>query len=444
MLQRRDALKIIGFGALAGSLANADGAQKNIEQNSDIKAKIAILGAGLGGISLSAKLRKELPNAQITLFDKKEIFHYEPGFTLIGIGFYQKSDVEFAKADYIPDGVKWVKQNVKELTPEQNTLILDNNESFSYDYLIIASGVEYDFSAIDGLSEDDINDESVKISTIYTLNGAIKTNKLMENFANNGGKAVFAEPRTPMKCSGANKKMFFMSHSRAKNAGNLDKCEVELFCGGASLFADPTYAGIMQAKASSNKMPFNLRHQIVAIDKAKSTATFEFWTNYKENGEQKTAKEYKEVKFDWLHFTPTQKASEIFIKAGLSTSKLGFVDVDKQTLQSTKYKNIFAIGDVINTAMGKTGASIRKMYPLLTQNIISQIKGESLSAKYDGYTACPFLSEYGKAIMVEFNWQGTASSMPCFGATRESYMNWLIKLYGFKPMVMYGMLAGRV
>ena len=115
MLQRRDALKIIGFGALAGSLANADGTQKNIEQNSDIKAKIAILGAGLGGISLSAKLRKELPNAQIMLFDKKEIFHYEPGFTLIGIGFYQKSDVEFAKADYIPDGVKWVKQNVKEL-----------------------------------------------------------------------------------------------------------------------------------------------------------------------------------------------------------------------------------------------------------------------------------------------------------------------------------------
>ena len=145
-----------------------------------------------------------------------------------------------------------------------------------------------------------------------------------------------------------------------------------------------------------------------------------------------------------MHFTPTQKASEIFTKAGLSTSKLGFVDVDKQTLQSTKYKNIFAIGDVINTAMGKTGASIRKMYPLLTQNIISQIKGESLSAKYDGYTACPFLSEYGKAIMVEFNWQGTASSMPCFGATREIYMNWLIKLYGFKPMVMYGMLAGRV
>lgn len=444
MLKRRDALKIMSLGAVASSLASADEAPKNIEQNSDIKAKIAILGAGLGGISLSAKLRKELPNAQITLFDKKEIFHYEPGFTLIGIGFYEKSDVEFEKAKYIPDGVEWKKQNVKQIKPDENTLILDNDESFGYDYLVIASGVEYDFSAISGLSKDDIDDESVKISTIYTINGAIKTNKLMESFAKNGGKAVFAEPKTPMKCSGANKKMFFMSHSRAKNAGNLDKCEVELFCGGAKLFADPTYAGAMQAKASSNKMKFNLRHQIVAVDKEKSTATFEFWTNYKENGEQKTAKEYKEVKFDWLHFTPAQKASDIFIEAGLSSSKLGFVDVDKETLQSTKYKNIFAIGDVINTAMGKTGASIRKMYPLLTQNIISQIKGESLSAKYDGYTACPFLSEYGKAIMVEFNWQGTASSAPCFGATRESYINWLIKLYGFKPMVMYGMLSGRV
>ena len=46
MLQRRDALKIIGFGALAGSLANADGTQKNIEQNSD-KLLFWVLGLGV-------------------------------------------------------------------------------------------------------------------------------------------------------------------------------------------------------------------------------------------------------------------------------------------------------------------------------------------------------------------------------------------------------------
>jgi hypothetical protein len=42
--------------------------------------------------------------------------------------------------------------------------------------------------------------------------------------------------------------------------------------------------------------------------------------------------------------------------------------------------------------------------------------------------------------MVEFDWEGTAPTLECFGATRESYMSWLVKIYGFKPMVMNGML----
>lgn len=55
----------------------------------------------------------------------------------------------------------------------------------------------------------------------------------------------------------------------------------------------------------------------------------------------------------------------------------------------------------------------------------------------------PLSQDMGKAIMVEFDWDGIAPSAPAFGATRESYMSWLVKLYAFKPMVMKGMLRGR-
>ena len=439
-MQRRDAIKLM----LGASVALGVGASKANASHNDIRSHIVIMGAGLGGISLAAKLRNLAPNAKITLIDKDEIFYYQPGFTLISVGEYSKDDVIFQKAEYMPEGVNWIKANVSAINPQENELSLDNASTLKYDVLVLASGVEYEFEAIKGLSLADISDENVNIGSIYTLEGAIKTNTLMAEFAKNGGKFVTAEQKTAMKCSGANKKVTFMAESRLDNAGNKEKGEVSLYLGGGKLFSDPTYAGIMAAFASQRDIKYNLRHQIIEIDKSTNTAVFEFWTPYKENGQNKVAKELIEVKYDYLHLSPKQKASEIFSQAGLSTSKLNFVDVNKKSLQSTKYPNIFAIGDVCNFAMGKTGASIRKMYPKLASNIIAFIKGENLEEFYDGYTACPFLTRYGKAVMVEFNWKGTASSMPCFGATRESYMNWLIKLYAFKPMVMRGMLSGRV
>lgn len=445
-MQRRDAIKLmLGAGASVGVAATMSGIvpTKANAANKDITSNIVIMGAGLGGITLAAKLRNEAPNAKITLIDKDETFYYQPGFTLISVGEYTKDDVIFSKADYIPDGAAWIKANVSAINPNANELSLDNGQSIKYDVLVIASGVEYDFEAIKGLSIDDINAPSGNIASIYTLDGAVKTNALMAEFAKNGGSFVTAEQKTAMKCSGANKKVTFMSESRISREGNQDKGNITLYVGGGKLFSDPTYAGVMAAMATKRGIKFNLRHQIVEVDKAANKAVFEFWTPYKENGEAKVAKEYIEAKYDYLHLAPKQKASAIFKEAGLSTSALNFVDVNKKSLQSTKYPNIFAIGDVCNFPMGKTGASIRKMYPRLASNIIAHIKGQSLEEFYDGYTACPFITQYGKAVMVEFNWSGTASSMPCFGATRESSINWLIKLYAFKPMVMRGMLKAR-
>ena len=45
--------------------------------------------------------------------------------------------------------------------------------------------------------------------------------------------------------------------------------------------------------------------------------------------------------------------------------------------------------------------------------------------------------------MVEFDYKGAAPSLPCFGATRESWLNWFVKIYLMKPMVMSGMIHAR-
>lgn len=37
------------------------------------------MGAGLSGIALAAKLRRDMPNAKVILVDKDEKFYYQPG-----------------------------------------------------------------------------------------------------------------------------------------------------------------------------------------------------------------------------------------------------------------------------------------------------------------------------------------------------------------------------
>ena len=136
-------------------------------------------------------------------------------------------------------------------------------------------------------------------------------------------------------------------------------------------------------------------------------------------------------------------APKFITQAGLSSQKGNWVDVDKFSLQHQTYKNIFAVGDCAGVPKGKTGASIRKQYPVITQNIIAYLQGKPLETKFNGYTACPLLTRYGKAVMVEFDYKGAAPTLECFGATRESYLNWAVKIYAMKAMVMKGMIHAR-
>lgn len=441
---RRNALKILGASALLASGVGV--AQKAQAKTSDLSPKIAIIGAGLGGITMSASLIKAMPKAQITLFDKDENFYYQPGFTLIAAGIYTLDDVLYKKAELIDEKVKWIKQNVAQILPNDNKIIAENGESFEYDILLIATGVEYDFNAVSGLSEDDLVNESTKIATIYTPNSAVKAKKLFDEIIERGKKGeklnvLFSEQKSQNKCGGANKKINFLLDDLLQTNNLKDSVKTTLFTGGGAMLSSPIHAKMIEQFFVARDMPYHLLHQLVAVDKQKGKATFQ--TSYMLNGKRIDSDEFVEREFEYLFVIPAMRAQKFISEAGLSTNAGNWVDVDKFSLQHQTYKNIFAVGDCAGVPKGKTGASIRKQYPIITQNIIAHLQGEPLEAKFSGYTACPLLTRYGKAVMVEFDYNGAAPSLECFGATRESYLNWALKVYAMKAMVMKGMIYAR-
>ena len=207
------------------------------------------------------------------------------------------------------------------------------------------------------------------------------------------------------------------------------------------MLSSPLHAKMIEQFFVEREMPYKLLHQLISVDKQSGKATFQ--TSYMLNGKRIDSDEFVEREFEYLFVIPTMRAQKFISEAGLSTNAGNWVDVDKFTLQHKGFNNIFAIGDCAGVPKGKTGASIRKQYPVITQNIISHLEGKPLEAKFSGYTACPLLTRYGKAVMVEFDYNGAVPSLECFGATRESYLNWALKVYAMNAMVMKGMIYSR-
>jgi len=79
----------------------------------------------------------------------------------------------------------------------------------------------------------------------------------------------------------------------------------------------------------------------------------------------------------------------------------GWVAVDAATTQSTKFSNIFSLGDASSLPNSKTAAAISSQAPVLVDNLratMDGVKKEDLPAQYDGYASCPLLTGHNELM----------------------------------------------
>lgn len=468
-VSRRDAMKMAAVGSSAFLLGGTNAQAATEARASDAKGKILIIGGGLAGMSTAARFTNTLSNPDITIIEPGDTAtSYQPGQTLVGAGLWTDSDVNYKTADFIPSGVKVIKEKAVEFNPDNNTVKTSGGQEISYDFLVIAAGLQLDFSKIQGLGISNSilsrgSDEGVRgaigkngISSIYFANGATDTWANMQKFvadAKSGKKVrgVFTHPNTPIKCGGAPKKIMYLTDARLREAGDAARANADLtfYPNGSKMFGVPEYHNAIQKQFEVRDMKWNYRHNLIAVDPEKKIATFN--SHWKQKGAwDEDLEEYgiemksktKEVPFDFLHITPPMSAAKEIADSPVGSGK-GWVPVNKETLQHVKFPNVFALGDIAAVPMGKTGGSARKQYKVVVDNIIASMEGKELTSKYAGYTVCPLITSIGTVMLAEFNW--TKKPTPSFplDPTQERYIWWLLKVYALKPMTQYGMLSGR-
>jgi sulfide:quinone oxidoreductase len=250
----------------------------------------------------------------------------------------------------------------------------------------------------------------------------------------------------------------YLTHARLVEAGVRDKVEMTFYPNGGGMFGIKDYHLAIVEQFKARDFKWHYKHNLVEVDTATKTATFANWSMVEKEFLDEMDEPYMKkvkvstpvaVKYDFMHVSPPMKAPDVVKNSELGSQGPGWATVNKETLQSSFFENVWALGDVAGVPMGKTGGSARKQYKVVVDNMISVMGGKKPTAKYDGYTVCPLITRIGTFMLAEINWaskktgSGKNAAILPIDPTQERWIWWLLKVYALKPMTIHGMLSGR-
>lgn len=421
-MNRRHFLASVPAGILAAGLVGGYAAKA---ATSPSRARVVIAGAGAAGLSLAARLRRQIPDARITIIDAKTDHHFQPGFTLIGAGLWAPGDVTFRNADFIPRGVEWIAESVAEFDPDANAVITSGGQRIEYDFLMVATGLMLDYQGIEGMEAGLIGREG--IASIYAgPEAAASSFQTIDKFVEEGGTGLFGRPTTEMKCAGAPLKMTFITDDLARRRARRGGVELIYNAHNPVVFAVAPVHERVSAMFAERDVAINYDHVLTAIDPAARKASYD------------TPDGMVEMDYDFIHIVPPMRAPDAVRDSPLPwqegvLAEDGWVEADMATLRHPRFANVFAVGDIAGVPRGKTAASVKFQVPVIAENLVAETSGKEPVAAYDGYTSCPLVTAYGRAMLIEFDYDGKlVPSFSFIDPLKELWVSWLIEEKGLK------------
>jgi sulfide:quinone oxidoreductase len=392
---------------------------------------VLVVGGGNAGISVSAQLLNKNKNLQLAIIEPSDKHYYQPAWSLVGAGIFNKAKTVRSEASVIPKGATWIRDAVTSFKPDENKVYLNNGISLTYDYLIVAPGIQLNWGEVKGLKE---NLGKNGVCSNYDFRYADYTWTCIQQ--THKGKAIFTNPHTPVKCGGAPQKIMYLASDYFRKQGRDQQIEVAMWTGGTRVFGVPKYEEVLKGIIAERHINMQFHQKLVEIDGENKRAKFIGI------GEQNKDIE-SWVDFSMIHVTPPQSAPD-FIRNSPLANTAGWVDVDRFTLQHNKYKNIFSLGDASSLPTSRTGAAIRKQAPVLVKNLMAAMQGKPLEARYNGYTSCPIITGYGKLMLAEFDYDNQPAETFPFNQAKERWSMFMLKRYILPWLYWNEILPGRM
>jgi len=399
-------------------------------------AHIVIVGGGAAGLTAASRLAARLTGARITVIDGRKAHYYQPGFTLVASGIKPQGYVVSSTQEYLPQGVDWVNEAVAELDPDGRKVVTASGRAITYDFLIVATGLELHYDGIQGMDVSRIGQNGLG-SIYHSPEAAAATWQALSRFADTGGVGLYGRPLGEMKCAGAPLKYTFISDDHLRRRGNRGKAELHYMAQGKALFGVPIVSEKVRMLFQDRGVKVHHEHVLQAIDLDQRVATY------------KTPTGTTEQRYDFINVVPPMRAPAAVRNSPLPWTEGpwaadGWVEADRQTLRHKRYPNVFAVGDIAGVPKGKTAASVKWQVPVAVEHLLGDISGKASTEVYNGYTSCPLITRLGQAMLIEFDYQDNLiTSFPgVIAPLEELWISWVMKTMALKPTYL-SMLRGR-
>jgi sulfide:quinone oxidoreductase len=93
--------------------------------------RLLVLGAGTAGTMIVNKLRRQLKadEWQMTVVDRDDIHHYQPGYLFLPFGEYTPDQVTRSRHAFLPDGVEFVIGEVDRIEADADSVSLTDGRT---------------------------------------------------------------------------------------------------------------------------------------------------------------------------------------------------------------------------------------------------------------------------------------------------------------------------
>lgn len=292
--------------------------------------RVLIIGAGWAGLSAAHDLRQSAPELDITVIDRESTLRPLP---LSNPWLVGHSPARLPAIDLTllakEQGYRFAKAEVQ-IIDRALRQVQTSKGRFNYDWLVLASGIAYDYSAWFGDDLAPAQEASEKFPAGFIASELDLLKQQLESFQ--GGDLVMTVPPPPYRCTPA-------PYERAMLIGWLFKTrriagKLTILDAGAGM---PRFNRLF-----AERYPQQIAHRPhtdgLMIDPFA----------------RKLSSDDGEMRFDHAIFLPPMRASGLVAQAGLlGKDSQGrpsrWAGVDPQTLRSPQDERVYLVGDLLDT-----------------------------------------------------------------------------------------------
>ena len=340
-------------------------------------AHVVILGAGIGGVPMAYEMKAELGKQdKLTVISNNPYFQFTPSNPWAAVGWRTKKDITIDLAPVMKrKGIEFICDAAVRVDPENDKVVLESGREVAYDYLIIATGPELNFGAIEGLGPEGYT------QSVCMIDHAVVASEEWEKFCADPGPIVVGAVQGA-SCYGPAYEFAMIMDTDLKKRGIRHKVPMtfvtaEPYVGHLGLGGVGDTKGMLESEMRDRHIRWITNAMVDKVEDGKM-----FVTEKNARGEDEAK---HELEFKYAMMLPSFRGIAAVRDIEGLVNPMGFVIVDEHQ-RNPKYKNVYAVGVCIAipplektpvpVGVPKTGYMIESMVTATAHNIAQQLRGQ--------------------------------------------------------------------